>query len=316
MEKLTVLAKRLFGGAVIAAVLLSSYQLLRGTDPLRAEPHSERPGLQMLTPLSDRGEVTAEGRLVTYPGADVVVGTDITGIVREVAVEERDRVAQGEPLVAINADDLHAALDEARARLAEVDAEIRLSEAEVSRARHLVSTGAGSEQYEDRARRDVEAARAQRLTALAQIRRLEAVLAKAMILAPIDGVVIERHVDPGEAVAPGAPVITIADLDRVRIEAEVDEFDTARVRVNDRVEIHAEGYGRTWAGRVEEIPDSVTLRRLKPQDPAKPTDTRVLLVKIALEEPTPLKLGQRVEVSIRPAAGISGSPAQSDAVEL
>jgi hypothetical protein len=37
-------------------------------------------------------------------------------------------------------------------------------------------------------------------------------------------------------------------------------------------------------------------RRLNPQDPAKPIDTRVLLVKVAFAEPTPLKLGQRVEV--------------------
>ena len=39
-------------------------------------------------------------------------------------------------------------------------------------------------------------------------------------------------------------------------------------------------------------------RRLKPQDPCRPSDTRALLVKIALAETTPLKLGQRVEVTI------------------
>ena len=49
---------------------------------------------------------------------------------------------------------------------------------------------------------------------------------------------------------------------------------------------------------MEEIPDAVVGRRLKPQDPGKPEDTRVLLVKIALSEPTPLKLGQRVEIRI------------------
>ncbi|HVH07318.1 MAG TPA: hypothetical protein VNE71_15100, partial [Myxococcota bacterium] len=47
-----------------------------------------------------------------------------------------------------------------------------------------------------------------------------------------------------------------------------------------------------FAGRVEGG------RRLKPQDPGKPEDTRVLLVKIAFQEATPLKLGQRVEVRI------------------
>ena len=60
----------------------------------------------------------------------------------------------------------------------------------------------------------------------------------------------------------------------------------------------AEGFDRAWRGTIEEIPDSVVNRRLKPQDPSKPIDTRVLLVKVAFAEPTPLKLGQRVEVKI------------------
>ncbi len=50
---------------------------------------------------------------------------------------------------------------------------------------------------------------------------------------------------------------------------------------------------------MEEIPDEVEGRKLKPEDPGKPTDTRVLLVKVAFDEATPLKLGQRVEVDFR-----------------
>jgi len=64
------------------------------------------------------------------------------------------------------------------------------------------------------------------------------------------------------------------------------------------VEITAEGYdGQRW--RVEEIPDTVERRQIKPEDPAAPTDTRVLLLKIALLERTPLKLYQRVQVAIK-----------------
>ena len=78
----------------------------------------------------------------------------------------------------------------------------------------------------------------------------------------------------------------------------MDEFDTARIQLGAAVRVRAEGFGQTWTGRVEEIPDTVTNRPIKPQDPARPTDTRVLLVKIALGSPTPLKLGQRVEVEL------------------
>jgi hypothetical protein len=50
---------------------------------------------------------------------------------------------------------------------------------------------------------------------------------------------------------------------------------------------------------VEEVADAVTLRRLKPQDPSRPTDTRILAVKVAFSEPTPLKLGTTVELKIQ-----------------
>ncbi len=151
----------------------------------------------------------------------------------------------------------------------------------------------------DKAERDVDAARARRATAAATADRLEAVLAKTRILSPIDGVVIARHAQAGETLEAGKRIVTVADLSKTRIEAELDEFDSGRVRLDDAVRVTAEGFdGRVWKGRVEEIPDAVVGRRLKPQDPGKPEDTRVLLVKVALLEPTPLKLGQRVEIRI------------------
>ena len=93
--------------------------------------------------------------------------------------------------------------------------------------------------------------------------------------------------------------MTIADLKKLRIEAEVDEFDAGRVTLGAEVVVKAEGFDdQQWRGIVEEIPDSVIARKLKPEDPGRPSDTRVLMVKVALQEKTPLKLGQRVEVEI------------------
>ena len=135
--------------------------------------------------------------------------------------------------------------------------------------------------------------------AIATAQRIEAILDKTRIVAPIDGVVLLRHVEPGETVAAGDQLFTLADLSKVRIEAEVDEFDIAGLALGSEAEITAEGFATSWKGRIEEIPDSVGPRRLKPQDPGKPSDTRVLLVKVALTEPTALKLGQRVEVALR-----------------
>jgi multidrug resistance efflux pump len=94
--------------------------------------------------------------------------------------------------------------------------------------------------------------------------------------------------------------VTITDLRRLRIDAEVGEFDVARVRLGAEVTVRAEGFGQSWRGKVAEIPDRVVPRGLKALDPSRPVDTRVLVVKVELSEPVPLKLGQRVEVEIEP----------------
>ena len=137
------------------------------------------------------------------------------------------------------------------------------------------------------------AAAARRDAAKATVERLEAEAVKYRILAPIGGVVIFRHVDPGETVTPGNPLVTIVDLSRLRIEAEVDEFDIAGIALAAKATIMAEGYSkRRWDGQVDEVPLAVVSRQTRPDDPGRPADTRVLHVKVAFREPNPLKLGQ------------------------
>ncbi len=240
--------------------------------------------------------VVAEGRVVTYPGAEVTVGADVAGTIDRLNVEEKQQVRAGEVIAVLRADDTRAALAVARARVGEAQADTRLFEAEVARAKHLFHEDVGSKQAWDKAERDLDSARARAASASAEVRRLEALVEKTVITAPIDGIVITRHVHAGETIESGDAIVTVADLKRTRVEAEIDEYDTARIRLGAQVDVTAEGFGRTWRGTIEEIPDAVVNRRLNPQDPAKPIDTRVLLVKVAFAEPTPLKLGQRVEV--------------------
>jgi RND family efflux transporter MFP subunit len=253
-------------------------------------------------------EIRAEGWVVAYPGAEVTVGTDVAGTVVHMLVEEKDRVHKGQVIAELRSDDTRAARDEAKATVAQAEADIRLFDTEVTRAQLLYDEKVGTRQALDRAIRDRDAAQARRDTAAATVRKLDATLDKTRIYAPISGVVLSRLVQPGETVKENSSLIKIADLARTRVEAEVDEFDTGHIHIGDSVKIRAEGYdGQEWRGKVEEIPDSVVGRQLKPQDPTKPIDTRVLLVKVAFAEKTPLKLGQKVEVGIGTKAVVGSS---------
>ena len=262
---------------------------------------SPRPVVAPVAEKPSATGVAAEGRVVAYPGAEVRVGAERGGRLVRVLVEEGAPVRRGQLLAEIESDELRAALAEARARVAEAEAEGRLADANLARRRQLAEEKILAVNDLDQATRDVETARARVETAKASVVRYEALLAKSRIVAPIGGTVVARRVDAGQMVDTGDHAFTVADLGRLRIEGEAHEADAQAVALGAEVTITADGYpGRSWLGSVEEIPDSVTLRRIKPQDPSRPTDARVLAVKVAFAGPVPLKLGTTVDLRIAP----------------
>jgi RND family efflux transporter MFP subunit len=290
----TLLFAVVVGAGLLGATVLQARMAGGGGDPL---PPSARADA---TPPASRG-IAAEGRVVTYPGAEVKVAAERTGRLVSVRVEEGQAVRKGDLLAEIESDELRAALDEARARVAEAVAEVRLAEVNLERRRRLVAEQIAAAHDLDQATRDLETTRARQATADAAVARYEAQLRKSRIVAPLSGTVTAREVDAGEMVEPGDAIVSVADLRRLRVDAEADEADASGLALGAPVAITADGFpGRTWTGRIEEVADSVTLRKLKPQDPGRPTDTRILAVKVAFGEPTPLKLGTTVELRIEP----------------
>ena len=215
---------------------------------------------------TELSRVVAEGRIAPYPGAEVTLSLDLAGTLEAVAVEEKQPVKKGSVVARLRVDDLKAALAEAKARVAESEADVRLFEVEVTRAEKLVADRVESVQNLDRARRNRDAGAARLTTAQASVRRREAEIAKSILVSPISGVVTERLADSGEGVRAGQAILTVVDLHRLRVEAEVDEFDAHRVTVGTAVVVKAEGYPGSWRAKVEEIPDTVARRSVRPQD--------------------------------------------------
>ncbi len=289
------------GRVAFGLVLLTASLLVVGGRRIAVEGRGSATsvGAQGLAVPATRERVSAEGHLVPYPGAEVAVGSDMAGILARLPVRENQAVKKGDLIAELRAEDLRASLEEATAQVAEVEASIRLYEHEAAWTDELLVAGVASRQAHERSLRDRDAARARRATAVATVHRIESLLAKTRIVAPLSGTITARRAEEGEAVERGQVLVTIANLDRVRVEAEVDEFDAAHLVLGAKAVVRAEGYdGLSWPGAVEEIPSTVVNRRLMPQDPGRPTDTRILLVKVALPGKTPLKLRQRVQVEI------------------
>ncbi|MCS7173572.1 MAG: efflux RND transporter periplasmic adaptor subunit [Armatimonadetes bacterium] len=100
-------------------------------------------------------------------------------------------------------------------------------------------------------RQDVVQARSAADQARAAVRLAEQQLQSTWIRSPLDGVVTQRSVDPEEWVAPGVPVLVIADLDRVHMNLEVSEREIHRVRKGQPVEVTVDAVpGRIFRGQV------------------------------------------------------------------
>ena len=117
--------------------------------------------------------------------------------------------------------------------------------------------------------RDAHAELAARRAAVAQgreiLRQAERDLANSMVRAPIDGVVIQRDGEIGRAVADvtssgGTVLAVIADDRRIRLVAEVDENDIARVRLDQEAVVSIDAFpGETFAGRVRKVSSAGTV---------------------------------------------------------
>ena len=193
-----------------------------------------------------RVTVTATGTL--QPEDQVDVGAEISGQIDSVLVDFNDRVRQGQILAQINTEQLRARLAQSDASLASARANISQNEAT------LVQTRSRAERSEELfarnvlAMQDLEAARADLRRAEANLARARAdvslaeaqvaadrtALSKAAIRSPIDGIVLNRLVEPGQAVAASfqTPVLfTLAsDLSRMELLVDIDEADIGAVR--------------------------------------------------------------------------------------
>jgi ABC exporter DevB family membrane fusion protein len=213
-----------------------------------------------------------------------------------------------------------AALDGATA--AQLEAERQFQRYKDLEARGMVSPAALDERERamKEAQAQVEEARQQKLLleagarpetirvsldevalARASLEQSRQLLDKTLLRSPIAGTVIKRYLDEGEGVTPEIPILAIADMSHIWVNAEVDETDVGRIVVGDPVTISSEAYrGKGFSGHIRQIADYAGERRVKPNDPAVNLGLKVVQVKIGFDQPTPFRLGMTVDVKITP----------------
>ena len=242
-------------GWVIAAVLLAVtcvvlFLMIRP----KAQSYTSEPVVR--GPFME--SVTATGTI--EPSNTVEVGSQISGQIETVLVDYNDPVKVDDVLARIDTKELEArikqteaALLNARANLMEAEANAHDAKLRRERSAKLAAQGHVSRQDLDSADAVLARSDAAVIAAQAQIKSTEASLeidntnlSRAVIRAPINGVVLERSIDPGQTVAASfqTPVLfkLAEDLARMTLEADIDEADVGTVKAGQSAEFTVDAY--------------------------------------------------------------------------
>lgn len=182
--------------------------------------------------------VTAVGSLLS--NESVVIRPEIAGRISEIAFQEGQRVAKGTVLVRLD-DSI------ARATLAQAQASIAFSRAELSRADQLVRQNTGPLRSREQA-----AAKLQADEAAVQLARAQ--LDKQVLTAPFDGVLGLRKVSVGDYMQAGKDIVNIEAIDTLKLDFRVPEMFLSAVKIGQTLTVSVDAFaGRSFDGQVYAI---------------------------------------------------------------
>jgi HlyD family secretion protein len=239
----------------------------------RSGPATDAAPQYQTEPLSRgnlRVTVSATGKLA--PVNQVDVGSELSGTIEAVLVDDNDRLSKGQVLARLDVAKLRdqsaksrAALASAEAKVLQTVATVKETRANLGRLRQVAKLSGGkvpapteletAEAMVDRAIADEAGARGAVEEARATLRSNETDLTKASIRSPIDGVVLQRKVEPGQTVAASlqAPVLfTLAEnLAQMELQVDVDEADVGQVRDGQSATFTVDAYpNRSYPARI------------------------------------------------------------------
>ena len=225
-------------------------------------PGDQEPGLAAYATATvsrrDIGStVLATGVIRPMVGAEVQVGSRVSGILQRLNVSIGDEVQAGQVLAELDELEFQARYDQALAALETARVDAHFTTVDRDRARELHARGVIADMELDGAERSQQVAAALLKQAEANARSAQIQLDYTVIRAPVSGVVASVSTQVGETVAASfaSPTfVTIIDLDRLEIWAYVDETDIGRVQVGQHATFTVDTYtGTQFHGTVTAI---------------------------------------------------------------
>lgn len=204
--------------------------------------------------------ITANGYVVARTKASV--SSKILGRLAWIGVTEGSRVKEGEVIARIEDAEYAAAAATAQANVGQFEAQLAQAKRELKRTQSLRADHLVPESAFEAAQTNVEVLTAQLGSARAQAKLAEANFANTRVLAPFSGTVLRKDAEVGEIVAPSSAgggltrtaIVTMADLQTLEVEVDVNEAYIAQVRNGQDARITLDAYPDTsFVGRVRQV---------------------------------------------------------------
>lgn len=229
------------------------------------------------------------------------VSSKVIGLVQKITVAENESVRKGQTVVILGNREVKAQIKEAEALKIKAEANYEKAKIDYERYERLYKNDAVTlDELEDHKRR-LKSSEGELLESNAHLEYAEAVLSNYSLKSPINGIVTRRHLEIGETAGEGMPILSIADIDKLRVKAELDETDVGKVNVGQGVEVLVDAYPeRIYNGRVEKISKDVKRKSVRSFDPVAWMDINSQEITIKLDSIEGLKIGMTVDVRFYP----------------
>jgi multidrug resistance efflux pump len=251
----------------------------------------------MLAPWTRDGRVRANV---------VQIAPDVSGLVAQVYIRDNQAVHVGQPLFQIDPKRFELAMQQAVANVARAKAAMEEAKTDAARVNGLIGN-AVSAQVRDQINSSAKQAEAAYDSAVADLSVAQLNLDRSTVCAPVNGIVTNFGMEPGNYVAAGNPVVALVDTDTLHVDGYFEETKLPRIAIGDRARVILMGGGPPLIGHVQSIAAGIVdPERMQSPDLLANVNPTFTWVRLAQRIPVRIHLDQ-IPAGVRLIAGLTAT---------
>jgi HlyD family secretion protein len=258
---------RLIAGIILILLIIIVSLFLVGNKSNSTQTNV--PGFKEVKVERGTFEIIVSANGTVKPIDRIEIKSKASGEVVELPVEEGDFIHKGDLIAKLDQKDERANFEQAQADLDIANAQLTQAQRTYDRREQLFKSNLISEEERDQIVLNLAVAKGKVVQAKTALERARERLSEAVVRAPIDGIILQKYVEQGQIIASGinnvgggTPIVDIADMASVYIEAGIDEVDIGKIQVGQTAMVVADAYpDLKFHGKIVRIDPEATVEQ-------------------------------------------------------